>query len=385
MIQFPLSFVALSFVFSVKYTSLSTKSCFNVTMSFLNICREFICNFVYYYALVLGVATVRVDLQPIRWELALNKIVRISRSILNIIMIITAPIVIWKTMNLLHTSITNPLVMLVDTVQSYLQVSTFIGTILFYWLKENPLLELANRFGFLDGQFYVYSEKNEKLERFVSIALLNKFLCLFGQAFCAIYGLNILLNGFTWSTAFMAIYIAHMQNLIHGSMFYYYGLLIQVHKRFLMINEKIQSLLQSLEQVPSVYQSNSLHYLFNMISEDLRAIMLQHYHLTELTHGINTAYQYQNLVVLITYLTTNIGYGYNVVLVLDGSMNIGFTALSVIFGIVAYTGLFLDLYLFFWCCHITCGESYRTSWLLRRFSELKFQHAELEKIVCIIE
>ena len=115
-------------------------------------------------------------------------------------------------------------------------------------------------------------------------------------------------------------------------------------------------------------KSFTFQQLSRVAAAELSEISAIYMKLTRLVSRLNSDYQHFVCAALMSYLFTNVTYGYNLFLIVDGSANAGASHFTPALGGSCLCLLFTDLCLFYWVCNATQQSAQRISRQFREFS-----------------
>ena len=337
--------------------------------------RRVVVKIIYYYANLLGVTSIRLDFET--HQIRQNIWTVLYSALANIVLLVSLPFAIKSGMYYLKLYQENKLLIIMDATNTIIRCSVLIFTVLLRLKREKSYKKLAKLIFNLDQCYFRKLEANEEIERRSHILFLCKVFTTGGQSLALAFNM--------WQTSrrsldvgmiLLICYFTTVHNFIHGVMLHYYGALLQAYTRYCMLNVQLRKLLETLsrfcDNTEGLLHKESFTFqqLSRLAAADLYEISCIYMKLTRIVWSLNHDYQYYVFAVLMSYLIYNVAYGYNLFLILDGTLNSGGSHFTFAFGGSCMCLLFADLFLFYWTCEATTQSSQSTSRLFKEISGL---------------
>ncbi|XP_054739883.1 putative gustatory receptor 36b [Anastrepha obliqua] len=338
----------------------------------------FCLKFLNYMGILIGFTSLRVDYST--QKVVKSKPANYYVVFANVTMVALLPCAHAVSINYITASFNNNLLAFTDSVNLFINYIVIVFSVVSRHRRENIYIEISDEVRKLDLTFFNKFTLNSGIEKRADWMLIIKIFTLSLVVHVPIYGVFQQAIRVDANVIMLAVYSSIMKGILHGVMFLFFFMLWLVRTRIWRLNAHLNDLLHrqlrlhGSTNVNLAYRSDVL-----LAAEELREMARVHARLIAMLQRLNAAYRWQVIAVQLTYLISNISYGYYRVATLNDSIYQHQTVPSLIASFVASTVVFLDINLLYWAADATTSACQHTASLLRNFQVLSFMDAAFEQ------
>lgn len=347
----------------------------------ISLCLEFL----NYTAILVGFTRLRIDYNNQRiyesWIISFYVVVA------NIITVVLLPCAHALSIKYITVNFKNNLLAFTVLLNLLIVYTGVVFSVVSRYRRERIYKEISQDIFKLDKTYFNKLTTNARIEKQADMVILFKMATMSLNLFVPIYGtLNqaVRVDVYVWM---LALYSSLIGTILNAVLFLFFYMLWQVRKRVWRLNSRLKELLHSLQKLhksaAGLLPPNSctLQQFSALAAEELCEITGVHARLTTILLRLNSVYRWQVIVVLLTYLISNISYGYYWVVSLSDPMNRSQSVPSIIGSLVASMIVFIDINLLYWGADATTFACQSTRQILRRFQVLSLMSSAFERQV----
>lgn len=344
--------------------------------------------FLNYTAILVGFTSLRIDYN--NQKIYESKIINFYVVIANIITVVLLPCAHSLSIKYITVNFKNNLLAFTDLVNLFIVYTVVVFSVVSRFRRERIYKEISQDIFKLDRTYFNKLTTNALIEKNANVVISLKMATFCLELFVPIFGIlnqAVRVDVYVW---LLALYTSLIESILHGVLFLFFYMLWQVRKRVWRLNARLKECLHSLQELHKSTagvlppKSCTLQQLSTLAAEELCEITGVHAQLTTMLLRLNSVYRWQVIVVLLTYLISNISYGYYWVVSIGNPINRSRDRSSVPFiitSLVTSVIVFIDINLLYWGADATTCACQYTGQILRRFPVLPLMSAGFEREV----
>ncbi|XP_036334563.1 putative gustatory receptor 36b [Rhagoletis pomonella] len=326
-----------------------------------------------YIAILNGFTNLRIDYA--HRKIYNSKLVNCYVLMANIVTVALLPCAHAIAINYITASFKNNLLAFTDSANLFVHYIVVVFSVTGRCRREKIYKQISSELFKLDRSYFEKLELNLRIEKRSNFVLFVKMCSVCAMVVVPIYGVFQQAIRVDANVIMLALYSGHIECILHGVIFLFFRMQWQVRKRMWRLNLHLADLLQRQQRLHRdavgtlAADSDTLRWLSRLAADELREIARAHAHLSQMLLRLNRVYRWQVIAVLLTYLISNISYGYYWVVMMEASKHEHPSALSVLGSVVLCTVVFFDINLLYWAADATAHACQNTAYILREFQE----------------
>ncbi|XP_011184670.2 putative gustatory receptor 22c [Zeugodacus cucurbitae] len=339
--------------------------------------------FMNYTAIFVGFTSLRIDYSS--QKIYESRLINCYVVIANIITVFLLPIAHALSIKYITVNFKNNLLAFTDLVNLFIVYTVVVFSVLSRFRRERIYKEISRDIFKLDRSYFNKLTTNARIEKHANVVIFIKMITVCLEQFVPITGIlyqAIRVDIYVWM---LALYTSLIESILHAVLFLFFYMLWQVQKRVWRLNAHLKELLHSLQKLHKSAagmlppDSSTLQQLSALAEEELSEITGVQARLIAMLLRLNSVYRWQVIVVLLTYLSCNIAYGYYWVVSFNSQISRPQNVPSIIASLGASVIVFIDINLLYWGADAITSACQDTGQILRRFQELPLMSAAFER------
>ncbi|XP_004534882.1 putative gustatory receptor 36b [Ceratitis capitata] len=338
-----------------------------------------------YSAILVGFTRLRIDYSNQR--IIESKFTSYYVIILNIVTVVLLPAAHVISIKYITVNFNNNLLVFTDLANLFINYAVVVFSVVSRWRRECLYKELSQEIFKLDLYYFNKLSENLQIEKRANMVIFIKMCTVSLDALVPIFGVLNQAKHVDVFVFMLAMYSSLIGTILHAVLFLFFYMLWHVRRRIWRLNARLIELFHDLQKLQRnardmlAPKSRTLQQLSGLAAEELREISGVHARLTVMLLRLNRVYRWQVIAVLLTYLITNISYGYYFILSLLAPSNSAQsqTASSIVVSIAASFIVFVDINLLYWTADDTTRACQYTPQILRHFEVLTLMSTSFER------